>query len=145
MAAVYVFDIPAFRVGYPEFADPLKFPDLVLQGYWDTSTCYIANANYGSLRGDCRYKAITLMTAHIARLSSLPAGSTPSIASSATVGAVSVTTVPPPIKTQFQWWLNTTPYGMMLLALLNLKGVGGISVGGLPEKSAFRKVGGVFF
>ena len=145
MAAVYVFDIPAFRISYPEFADPLKYPDATLQRYWDNSTCYIANSNYGALRGCCRYTALTLMTAHIARLSSLPAGSVPSVASSATVGAVSVTTVPPPIKTQFQWWLNSTPYGMQLLALLNLKGVGGISVGGLPERNGFRKIGGVFW
>jgi hypothetical protein len=74
----------------------------------------------------------------------LASGTNPAVITSATVGEVTIGIEPPPIKNQFTYWLSSTPYGMQLLALLNVKGVGGISVGGLPEKSAFRRVGGVF-
>jgi hypothetical protein len=50
----------------------------------------------------------------------------------------------PPAANAWQYWLNTSPYGMQLLALLQAKGVGGLYVGGLPERDAFRKVYGVF-
>lgn len=85
------------------------------------------------------------MTAHLTQLSTMAAaGQATGVGQSATVGAVSVSMVPPPIKSGFQYWLASTPYGMQLWALLNVKGAGGLYVGGLPEKTAFRKVGGIF-
>lgn len=143
--AVITFDIPAFRLAFPAFADTGKYPDPTLQGYWDAACCYISPADYGWLNGDCRRRALNLMTAHLTQLSTMAASGQPTgVGQSATVGAVSVSMVPPPIKSGFQYWLASTPYGMQLWALLNVKGAGGLYVGGLPEKSAFRRVGGVF-
>lgn len=141
----YVFDIPAFRISYPAFSNTVTFPSGTLQIYWDTATCYIANADYGWLAGDCRYKALTLMTAHLTALSVLiAAGRTPNIVQSSTIDKITVSLVPPPVPNQFRWWLSTTPYGAMLLALLQVRSAGGFYVGGFPERDAFRKAYGVF-
>lgn len=143
--AIITFNIPAFRIAFPAFADETKYPDVTLQLYWDSSTCFISNRNYGWLNGDCRTYALNLMTAHMTQISTLAStGQANGVVTGAGVGAVNVSVMPPPVKSQFQYWLYMTPYGAQLAALLNVKGVGGISVGGLPEKSAFRKVGGIF-
>jgi hypothetical protein len=140
-----VFDVSAFRVQFPAFSNVTHFPDALLQGYWEIASCYISTNDYGWLRGHCRQYALNLMVAHIAQIGvMLASGTNPAVITSATVGEVTIGIEPPPIKNQFTYWLSSTPYGMQLLALLNVKGVGGISVGGLPEKSAFRRVGGVF-
>lgn len=143
--ASFTFDVSAFRVSYPAFASDTSFPDATLEAYWDTACLYIKNDDYGYLNGDSRYKALTLMTAHLTAISVLVAsGQSTSQAQSASVGQVSVSIVPPPNKNQFDWWLNATPYGQQLLVLLQMKSVGGMYIGGLPETSALRKAGGVF-
>ena len=144
--ATIVFDVAAFRVAFPAFANDTTYPDATLQAYWDAACCYISPCDYGWLHGACRARALNLMTAHLAALSTMIAnGQAVGVGQSATVGAVSVSMVPPPIKSGFQYWLAITPYGIQLWALLSAKAAGGLYVGGLPEKSAFRKVGGVFF
>lgn len=85
------------------------------------------------------------MTAHLTALSDLAAQSqTPGYEQSATIDKVSVSLTPPPNKNQWQFWLNTTPYGMQLLALLQSKSAGGFYIGGLPETAAFKKVAGIY-
>jgi hypothetical protein len=143
--AVITFNIPQFRERFPAFADTATFPDARLTMQWDMAACYINPENYGYLHGACREQAIQLMTAHLLALSVLiESGSTPAMVSSSTVDKVSVSLTPPPVKSQFGWWLSLTPYGAQLLALLSMKAVGGLYVGGLPERAAFRKVGGIF-
>jgi hypothetical protein len=140
-----VFDVAAFRLAYPQFADDTKFPDAVLQGYWDTATCFICPEDYGYLHGKCRERAINLMTAHLAALSVIIAsGETPGMVQGATIDKVSVTLTPPPVKTQLAWWLNLTPYGMQLWALLEMSAVGGMFIGGSQNYAAFRKPNGRF-
>lgn len=64
---------------------------------------------------------------------------------SASVGDVSVAKANLPAKDMWDWWLAQTPYGQQLLALLKVSGVGGLTIGGLPEREGFRKVDGVFW
>lgn len=145
--AVITFDVTAFRAAFPQFANLTKYPDARLQGYFDSASCIINNNDYGcgSLTGTCRVRALNLQTAHLAALADIIAGGqAPGLVNSATVDKVSVSLTPPPFKNQWQWWLSLTPYGAELLALLQAKAVGGFYVGGLPEISAFRKVGGIF-
>lgn len=145
MPAIITFDVAIFREQFPAFANETTFPDAMLQMYWDMATCYISDYNCGWLYGDCRRLAIDLMTAHLTALSVLiAAGQTPGLVQSATIDKVSVSLTPPPIPNQWQWWLALTPYGQQLLALLQVKSVGGFYIGGLPEGGAFRKVGGIF-
>lgn len=141
------FNLPAFREQFPAFADPVKFPDAVLQGYWDTATCFISPVDYGYLSGECRERAINLMTAHLAALSAMiqgSGGSSPGIAQSASIDKISVSMVAPTVKSEWEYWLMQTPWGLMLLALLRAKAAGGMYIGGSLERSAFRKVGGGF-
>jgi len=143
--ATHVLDIPAFRISFPEFADTAKYPDSFLSSCWEVATCFIHDNDYGMLVGDCLQRALELLTAHIAKLSTATnSGQSSGLTTNANVGDVSVAVLQPPIKSQFQFWLLQTPYGVELLALLGVKAVGGLYVGGLPERTGFRKVGGTF-
>lgn len=142
---IYTFDVDEFRVQYKAFADDEKYPDDLLQMNFDTGSCYVTNKKYGWMQGDCRYEALTLMTAHLTALADLiAAGKQPGFVQSATIDKVTVNLTPPLVPTAFRWWLMTTPYGAQLSALLGVFGVGGFYVGGLPETLGFRKVAGVF-
>jgi hypothetical protein len=131
MATVFEFDVEGFRLQFPAFSDDTTYPDLTLEGYWDMAIEYISDVNYGYLRDGSRYLALNLMTAHLAALFTLiNAGETPGQIQGATIDKVSVTLTPPPNKNQFDWWLGLTPYGAQLLALLQMKSVGGFYVVG---------------
>lgn len=141
MAAIQ-FDKASFRIKFPAFTG---HPDDRLDLYWDVATGYISSDDYGLLNGKARAHALDLMTAHLVTLADMvSAGESPGIETAATVDKVSVTMTPPPVKSQFQYWLNLTGYGKELLALLQSKAVGGLYIGGIPERSAFRKAYGVF-
>lgn len=148
MSAI-TLDPAAFRVLFPQFADATKFPDLVLQVQFDMATSYVSADTYGDMSITARTNALYLMTAHLLGLGVIIAQGNytgqPGIVTSSTIGDVSVTLQPPPDKSQWSWWLNLTPYGAQLLALLQAQSAGGFFVGGLPERAAFRKVGGVFY
>jgi len=142
---ILVFDVALFRTQFPAFANVLVFPDALLQMYWDMATCYISDMNCGWLNNGCRLLAINMMVAHLAALNVLIAeGITPQLIKSSTIDKITVTLEMPLVPNQWRWWLNTTPYGMMLLALLLANSAGGFYVGGAPELSAFRTVGGGF-
>ena len=135
----FSFNTSAFRVTYPAFANETTFPTVTLQAYFNTAGSYLANDNYGQLRDDSRYTALTLMTAHLAALSILiAAGETPSVAAGASIDKVTVSLEPPPVKSQFHWWLSTTPYGQQLLALLQMRSAGGFYLGGSRTRGGFR-------
>lgn len=144
--AVIVFNVAAFRTAFPAFSDVAAFPNALLQGNWDSAACIIStNDGCYSLRGASRERALNLLTAHLTALGVIIAsGQTPGVMTQATIDKVSITLQAPPVKTEFEWWLTQTPYGQQLLALLQAKAAGGIVVGGLPERLAFRKVGGTF-
>jgi hypothetical protein len=63
---------------------------------------------------------------------------------SGTEGSVSASFAPPPITNGLEYYLSTSTYGQMLWGMLNVSTAGGLYVGGLPERHAYRKVGGVF-
>lgn len=137
----------AFRLLFPAFANTTTYPEATLQQYWNTAILYISNryggCYFGAMRLDQQTQAINLMAAHLAYISSLIAtGQTSGILTSATIDKVSVGIEPPPAANQWQYWLQTSPYGQQLLALLQVVSVGGLYIGGAPELSAFRRVGG---
>lgn len=135
----YIFNVAAFRVSYPSFANTTAFPDATLQAYFDVGELYIANNNYGWMTPAARALALNLMTAHEAAISLLIAnGQTPTVTIAAGIDKINVTTMPPPVKSQLSWWLSTTPYGQQLLALLGVYAAGGWGVGGSPTRAGFR-------
>ncbi len=147
------FDSAKFREVFPEFSDTAKYPDAMLQTYWDLATYFISDVDCpcNILNDGALAYAISCMTAHLLTLAQRSAdaaaeGTSPTggVEISASIGEVSVSMMQPPAANGWQYWLSQTPYGQMLWALLSIKAVGGLSVGGLPERLGFRKVGGVF-
>lgn len=142
--AVPEYDDAKFRKLFPEFADETKYPEELISAYWEQASCYI-DGEGNVLLGGCSFLAVAQMTAHMMTLASQAAkGKQAGYKTGATIDKVSVTYAAPPTPDQFSWWLSTTPYGAQLAALLEVKGVGGFSLGGLPERTGFRKIGGVF-
>ena len=141
-------NIPEFREQFPQFADAAKFPDTLVQTQFDVACVHISPDTYGDMTPNARTQALYLMTAHLLALGVIIAqnGYTgqPGIVTAATVDSVQITLQPPPVRGHWRWWLNTTPYGAQLVALLDALSVGGFFVGGLPERAAFRRVNGGF-
>lgn len=148
MADHDTLDIPAFRLLFPAFSNDTLFPDSLLNAQYAAATMYIsANDNFcGGLNGARLDFALQLLTAHLlASFDLIRNGETTSgLTTGATVDKVSVTMEAPPATNAWQFWLASTPYGMQLWAFLFGRAVGGWSVGGLPERRGFRKIGGTF-
>lgn len=151
--AAHTFDPAAFRAMFPAFADTNKYPDALLSGYFSIAALYMDNNDNCLLSGDTLQFALNLMTAHLTQLMTQAAGSMTGgvgaggvggVMTSATIDKVSVTVAAPPTRDGWQYWLATTPYGQQLWALLIGASVGGVYVGGLPERRGFRKVYGTF-
>jgi hypothetical protein len=143
--ATITLNIATFRSLFSEFANVTTYPDVLVTMNWATATSYVDDEDYGWMQGLERERALYFMAGHITKIGAMiGAGVNPSLVNSTSVDNVSVSLTPPPIFSQFQWWLSTTPYGSQLLALLQMHSIGGFTVGGNPERSAFRKVGGVF-
>ena len=146
--ALHTFDVAAFRQQFPAFADETKYPNALLEGYFNVATCYVnPNDNYCGLFGDCLQTALYLMTAHLAFIYTANAqGQIPGVGiiTSATIDKVSVTSQVPTSTSMWELFLLRSPYGLQLLALLKARAAGGWMVGGSNERQAFRKAGGRF-
>lgn len=143
--ALITLDLVLFREAFPAFRDAGVFPDALIERHFDAACSHVSPKDGGPLRGRGRQRALNLMTAHLLHLEQLIlSGSAGGVVQGATIDKVSVTLVPPPVKSQFVWWLNQSPYGQELLALLKSKAAGGVYIGGSPERAAFRKAGGGF-
>lgn len=145
-----------FRSLFTAFANTTQYPQANLQMFWTVATDYISpvDCSWNNLNGASLQLAIDCLCAHLATLftqdaANVAAGETPGqsegIGVSSSIGAISVSQLPPPVGDDpWRYWLNQTSYGQQLLALLSVKAVGGFYVGGMNERGGFRKVGGVF-
>ena len=122
---------------FPALADDAVYSNAMLLLWWDAAALHLSEG--WMLSGATYDLARKLLTAHLVHLAH-------GIASSG-----SVLTLPsladctaPPTKTAWQFWLSSSPYGLQLWAMLTIAGSGGVYIGGLPEREAFRKVGGVW-
>lgn len=133
------FDVAAFRTAFIEFQQTPE-PNILS---WSNLA---ANSAMSSWYASTNLTEQQLLVAHIGKMMTDAAtgdGVTGAV-TSASEGSVSASFQPPPAKSALQYWLSSTPYGVQLWALLSIAGAAGASVGGLPERSAFRKVGGVW-
>lgn len=138
-------DFATFRLRFPQFADTTKYPDALLQMYWDEVTCFVSDANYGNIIGDCRLFLLQLFQAHMMILGQqAQMGKQGGFITSTTIDKVSVQKTAPPSADMFQWWLGQTPYGQQALTMMEIATAGGDYYGGLGETAGFRRVGGVF-
>ena len=129
-------DIAQFRERFPEFADPVKYPDELIESWWERAICIISNANVGCLSGDCRLEAIYLLMAHIGHLAD-NGGDPAGFDTSATIDKVSVGRATPFFDNELSYWLMTTSYGLELLALLGSRPKVWL-VGGSQQNRIFR-------
>lgn len=130
-------DVETFRAKYPAFADPAKYPDAVLQNDLEQAQCFISIEPCAFDGSVCRLNLVYMLAAHIQALADTAAqngGNTPGFTASASVGSVSVSLTPPPVKNQFDYWLSLTPYGQQLAALLALNSGVGVYFGGEFEQ-----------
>ncbi len=131
-----------FRALFPAFASTGTYPSVTLSLYWGVATNYISaypQCDWEGFNLSQQTLALNQMTAHITQLNTLAAtGQQAGFVESATVGQVSVTIQPPPEASQFQWWLNQTPYGQQYLALAQTLVVGGFYIAdGVPARGMF--------
>lgn len=137
-----MLDIDSFRVNFSEFSDDAVYPNELLKFQFEIAHCYIKN-----LSNDlCTMYAKFIMLAHLLTIRNLiMQGQTViQINKLANEGDVSVSLLEPPSSTNFYYWLNTSIYGMQLLAFLEVESTGGFYIGGSAERDPFRKVGGGF-
>jgi hypothetical protein len=148
-------DISAFRQKFPAFADETAYSDELLNIWFNDAGEYLRE---GWALSGARYDlACQLMAAHLMTLAynGIAPNAQGAVAGtggaqvaggpivSATEGGVSVSFAPPPVKTAWQQWLASSSYGLQLWALLRVAGAGGVYLGGLGERSAFRRAYGV--
>lgn len=143
MATIY-FDASVFRTLFPAYSNAITYPDVMLQLYWDMATAYINDKTSGYYCGGMNLKqqtyALNLMTAHLLYLADqVSGGNTPGIETGATIDKISVTIAPPVTPNQWQYWLQSSPYGQMLLALLQTAAAGGRFYNPAPVFTAFRR------
>lgn len=137
------FDQVAFRQAYTAFADVGRYSSVALQAYWDMATAYISDSKGGCYGGGMttaqRTLALNLMTAHVAYLNDqIASGDVGGVVTGATIDKVSVTLEPPPSGNNWQYWLNQSPYGKQLLALLSVASVGGFYAStAVPGRAGF--------
>lgn len=140
-----IFNASLFREQFPAFQCTTPISDSVLQGYFDMATAYISNQNCGNYRRigglnlPQKTQALYLMTAHLGTIArSIQTNNVVGVLTQASIDKVSVSLEPPPSKNQWQYWLNSTPYGQQLLALLQVLSVGGFYANPKPTIQAFR-------
>ena len=138
-----LFDYTYFVSQFPAFGNATLFPLSTLQMYFNNATFYVSSkTNFGALHCESRTYAVNLMAAHLVAISVIVAdGQVPGIIDSATIDKLSVSLMDPPVTSEWQWWLCTTPYGQSLLALLQNRSTGGFFVGGYPALAGFIQGG----
>lgn len=146
--AQQTLDIAAFRLLFPEFASATAFPDPYITAQWNAAVAHMGDVDGWALSGPALWTALNYLTAHLMKINVLIAsgggGGVTGVVTGATIDKVSVQMAAPTTKNGWQYWLASTPYGMQLWALLQMKSAGGLYIGGRPERRAFRKVYGNF-
>lgn len=133
-------DTQAFRTMFPAFVEQ----DESRLALWGEMASDFLKESW-ALSGKTFQHAHFLLTAHLLILADKAEnGNATGTVQSASEGSVSVSFVAPPSRNGWEFWLASTPYGTQLWALLTSLGSAGLYLGGLPERQAVRKVGGVF-
>lgn len=127
-------DITVFRELFSAYASETDYPDTTLQQWYAIGKCYIKD-NDCVLPEECRSFALMAMLAHLLYIQDqVKAGNQVRVITSATEGKVSVSLAEPPSSSSFSYWLNSSPYGDQVLAMLVVEFAGGGWVGdGLPR------------
>lgn len=136
-----VITVNEFRSAFPEFSDTTKYKDQYIQRHIDTAMIFISDKNY-LIAPKVRKLAIEYMSAHLISLENLDENgnfvgwsdsATSGAITSSHIGDVSVSLMPPIATEEWELWLESTPYGKMLLTLLELQAPKAIYFPGRPN------------
>ena len=138
--------IPLFRATCPAFSNATAYPDAAITNWWSIAVSYVSDDTYGRMTEGARALCLNYMTAHLMFLNDHILAGKPiqGIVEQAVIDKIHITLKTAPATSQWRWWLNLSPHGAMLVSMLEMQSVGGFFIGGSPEQSAFRKVGGYF-
>jgi hypothetical protein len=135
------FDIAAFQAAFPAFGNTATEAIQV----WVN---IVAESPMGDWFASTTLTQQQLIVAHVGYLltnaSTLDNSQGGGAVVSASEGSVSASFVAPPVKDGLEYYLSGSQYGQMLWAMLRVSAAGGAYIGGLPERSAYRKVYGTF-
>jgi hypothetical protein len=142
--ALIDLNIVSFRVNFPLYENPAIYSDVLLNAQYEIGKCYIAD-NDCTMAATCREYALQSMLAHLLYIrDQVNAGNNIGVITSANEGDVSVSLATPLVEDEWHYWFNSSPFGRELIALLGGQAVGGFYAGGVNERMAFRKAGGIF-
>lgn len=123
-------DIATFRSMFAAYADETAYPDATLNTWYPVGKCYIKD-NDCVLPEECRAIALMTMLAHLLYIQDqVSAGNVARVITSASEGDVSVSLSEPPSSSNFEYWINASPYGPQILAMLEIEFGGGFYAGG---------------
>lgn len=133
------FPLADFRLLYPQFDE---VSDDVVNLIAQQALCYMGVHSCIN----CGEQGWMLLVAHLLflRAAGSSGGAAPGMLTSATIGSVSVSFQAPASSDGWSHWLNQSPFGQQFLALSKACFGGVRYVGSLPERAAFRSVGGLF-
>lgn len=146
--ATIPFDVTAFRTLFsPAFNNTTTYPDDRLSALWDMAGAYINNcvgaSRWMGISVKQQVYMLQLMTAHLTaifdQITAAGAAGNTGLEISATIDKISVTMQAFIAPNQWQFWLQTTPYGQMLLSLLQIAAAGGRYFNPAPVFTAFRR------
>lgn len=133
-----MFPLELFRKLYPQFA---QYDDEIVLYLSESAECYMNDC----MRDKCKDNAWLLIVAHLLQLKvNAETNTSGNQIASATIDKVSVSYSVTSSGNQSQDWFNLTPFGKEFLVLLQRKCGSVKYVGGYPERSGFRIVGGRF-
>jgi hypothetical protein len=143
--ATLQYNDQTFRAQFPEFANTTTYPVATIAMQWSMATGYIsADTCVGWWEGinlNQQTNALNLMTAHLLFINTQAMmGQDTGVMTGSSIDKISVQLQAPPEMNQWQWWLNQSPYGKQLLALLQIAAAGGrFYSSGAPVRYAFRQ------
>lgn len=131
-------DIALFRERFKAFENETTYPDTLITATWDTAIIYISDVASDCFPANKLELALQQLTAHLLFIQGIvnTGGSTGTVTSSS-IDKVSVTLTAPKNDSEWEFWLNQSPYGQQLLALLNTACVGGFYIGGNSPREAY--------
>lgn len=122
-------DVAQFRIDFPEFKDPARFPPVIIEG-WASFAADLLNKNR---LGKSYDKGLQLFTAHTIAIAeenrkTAAAGGTPGtpkgLVTTKTVGSVSVSYDVSGLSDPKNAEWNRTSYGQLFAMLISVKGAG---------------------
>lgn len=140
-----VYNDANFRAQFPAFSNTTAYPEAMLSMYWTMASQYINIYAAYYWNSTQLQLAVDLLCAHIVKSFDLiDAGVTTMLITGSTEGTVSVSGMPPPTTTGWQWWLATTAYGQQLRGLLEVVAGIGFYIGGSAPRAGYRNGWGGF-